>query len=112
MAVEAGVLPVRVVLGLGGKAGTFHVWGQQTVGIETQQIADVGTLIEQELAVAKTHLVDVKGLYFGFKLCTGRSDVSGKHNEGKKLLHLYFRFSVANIRHFIHTEGKQRIKIC
>ena len=41
VSVEAGILPVGIVGGLGGEPGLLEIWRQQAVGVEPEQIAHV-----------------------------------------------------------------------
>ena len=78
--VQSGILPIGIVGGLGLQAGFLQVGSQQSVGIECQQIADVGFLVLQEAAVGKPHLTDVEC----FNALLQRSSQNGQRQEGRR----------------------------
>ena len=62
VAVKAGILPVGIVLGLGFESGALEIGGQQTVGIDGEQVADVHVLGMPEIPSGNPYRAYGKGL--------------------------------------------------
>ena len=61
VAVESRILPIRVVLGLGLKTRLLAVGGQQAVGIERQEVANIELLGPLEGRIEQCDILQRQG---------------------------------------------------
>ena len=79
VAVEAGALPVGIVGRLGLQAGRLAIGGQQTVGVETEEVGDVETTGALKFAAGDAHVLQREE----FRVL-GLSHERGRHQRCKE----------------------------
>ena len=79
VSVKTGVLPVGVVVGLGGESCAFELRSEKSVGIEGEKILDVHILCMFECTLRKSYVGNAEILHLGGCLRQG-----GCHTNGGK----------------------------
>ena len=90
MPVQSRVLPIGIVLGLRRQSGTFQIRSQQTVGVDSQQIADVQVFRMLERTLCQSHAAHRESFHLHRDLCLCRRHGHSHQSRSAPSFHYQF----------------------